>query len=213
MRILSQIVVCMIFLLRSAHSEPLTIAVPKETDSLKPSTLPGYVVAQQQCAICHSVDYIKFQPPHLTLAQWTSEVTKMQHAYGAPIKDQDVALVGGYLAVTYGSAKEEELAPRLRDATGILHAADTSGGVVDVQGLLSRNGCLGCHAVDKRVIGPSYREVASKYRGNAAADSTLQSSIRAGSSGKWGSVSMPAFPQLQPDEIKAIAHFVLSQQP
>lgn len=195
----------------SAHAAaPATLSLPPETATLKTSTLPGYAIARQQCMICHSVDYIKFQPPSMTLAQWTGEVAKMQHAYGAPLSDQDVAKVGAYLSVAYGGAKESELPAELR-SNAVPKADSSSGAAVDVPALLSANACLGCHTVEKKIVGPAYRDVAAKYRGDAAAPSKLQASIREGSSGKWGTVAMPPFPQLQPDEIKALADFVLKQ--
>ncbi len=80
-----------------------------------------------------------------------------------------------------------------------------------MQSLLSANGCLGCHAVDKKIVGPSYREVAAKYRGDTVAAGLLQESIRRGSRGKWGSAAMPPFSQLTPDETRALAEFVLDQ--
>ncbi|MGH8375674.1 MAG: c-type cytochrome, partial [Pseudomonas sp.] len=85
-----------------AGAAPLSITLPPETAALKPSTLPGYPLAQQKCSICHSADYINFQPPGMSLAQWTAEAGKMQHVYGAPISDQEVNVIGAYLAVTYG---------------------------------------------------------------------------------------------------------------
>ena len=76
---------------------------PVETVRLRASALPGYDVARQKCDTCHSVDYVAYQPPGMTQAQWTAEMTKMQHAYGAPISDDEVKLLAQYLAVTYGS--------------------------------------------------------------------------------------------------------------
>jgi hypothetical protein len=83
---------------------PVAIRLPPETAQLKPSELPGFVVAAQKCALCHSADYISFQPPGMTKVQWTAEMVKMQHTYGAPIDDVEVRLLGIYLAATYGDA-------------------------------------------------------------------------------------------------------------
>jgi cytochrome c len=99
------ILVSFFVLSNSAIAAPHTITLPAETAKLKESILPGYMLAQQKCAICHSADYINLQPPGMTLKQWTAEVTKMQHAYGAPISEKDINLIGEYLAVTYGSEK------------------------------------------------------------------------------------------------------------
>jgi mono/diheme cytochrome c family protein len=88
------------------------IQLPEETAQLKPAELPGFAVAAQKCALCHSADYISFQPPGMTKAQWTAEMTKMQHTYGAPISDVEVKLLGIYLAATYGDASTVTAADR-----------------------------------------------------------------------------------------------------
>ena len=83
---------------------PVEIHLPPETAQLKPSELPGFVVAAQKCSLCHSADYINFQPPGMTKAQWTAEMVKMQHTYGAPIDAGEIKLLAIYLAATYGDA-------------------------------------------------------------------------------------------------------------
>ena len=88
------------------------IQLPPETAQLRPSDLAGFVIAAQKCALCHSADYINFQPPGMTLTQWTAEMTKMQHTYGAPIGDTEVKLLGIYLAATYGDASTVTAADR-----------------------------------------------------------------------------------------------------
>lgn len=218
------------FLLRSAllavfcsaaglsQAAPLTITLPAETAKLRPSSLPGYQIAMQKCATCHSADYVSYQPPGMTLKQWTAEMSKMQHLYGAPITDDEVNKIGAYLAVTYGSAKESELsadlkmaaAPAATAAAAPAHAiAGTA--VADVTTLLNANGCLACHGVDKKIVGPGYNEVAAKYRGDASAVSKLEASIRNGGVGKWGQIPMPPFMQLKPEELRAMAEYVLKQ--
>jgi hypothetical protein len=86
------------------NAGPADIQLPPETAQLRPSELAGFVIAAQKCALCHSADYINYQPPGMTLTQWTAEMTKMQHTYGAPIDDAEVKLLGIYLAATYGDA-------------------------------------------------------------------------------------------------------------
>jgi cytochrome c551/c552 len=190
-----------------AQSAPLAITLPAETAKLRESTLPGHLIATQKCATCHSADYINYQPPGMTLQQWTAEVGKMQHVYGAPLTDDDVRKVGAYLAVAYGSAKESELPAELRAAPVAAASPDTG----NATALLNANGCLACHGIDKKIVGPGYHDVAVKYRGDAQAVSKLEASIRNGSVGKWGEVPMPPFSQLQPEEIRALVQFVLKQ--
>jgi len=80
------------------------IKLPSENAALRPSELPGYTIAAHKCGICHSLDYINLQPPHMSLAQWTAEMVKMQRAYGAPIDETEINLLGAYFTATYGDA-------------------------------------------------------------------------------------------------------------
>lgn len=86
----------------AASASTADIRLPAETATLKVSTLPGYELAAQKCVICHSADYIALQPPGMSLNQWTAELVKMQHAYGAPIDDQDIKLIAIYVTASYG---------------------------------------------------------------------------------------------------------------
>ena len=115
---LKMMLTCMAASWLHAQAAPATLTLPPETAKFKPSRLPGYAIALQQCLICHSADYIRYQPPGMSLAQWTGEATKMQHLYGAPLSDQDVALVGAYLAVVYGQVKEADLPRELLGSAG-----------------------------------------------------------------------------------------------
>jgi cytochrome c len=70
-----------------------------------------------------------------------------------------------------------------------------------------------CHAVGSKVVGPAFRDVAAKYAGDAAAPARLAAHIRGGSVGNWGSVPMPAQPQLPEADALALAQWVLKGAP
>jgi cytochrome c len=76
--------------------------------------------------------------------------------------------------------------------------------------LLKKNGCTACHAIDKKVVGPAYKEVAAKYKGDAGAAAKLAGKVKAGGSGVWGQVPMPPNPQVKDDEIKTMVGYILS---
>ncbi|SPA01151.1 SULFITE:CYTOCHROME C OXIDOREDUCTASE (SUBUNIT B) OXIDOREDUCTASE PROTEIN [Cupriavidus taiwanensis] len=195
-----------------AGAAPQDIRLPAENVKLKPAKLPGYGIAMQKCAICHSADYVSYQPPGLTLAQWTAEMKKMQQAYGAPIDDGEVEQLGAYLAVAYGSAKiKDPEIVAIAQKAGKPAASEAAATTVDVQGLLAKNACLSCHGVTQKLVGPAYHEVATRYKGDAQAQAKLEASIRGGSSGKWGAVPMPPFASLKPEEVKALAAYVRQQ--
>ena len=189
-----------------AAAEPLNIKLPTETAKLRPSNLPGYTLATQKCQICHSVDYIEYQPPGMSESQWVAEVRKMQHAYAAPITDDDINQIGAYLAASYSGKLAQE--PVLQPSS--VPVPSTQGDtVIDVKTLLDQNACLNCHALDKKLVGPSYREVAARYKDDPKAVDTLAVHMGKGSSGRWGGIPMPPFPALTPDELKSLAAFVL----
>jgi cytochrome c len=75
--------------------------------------------------------------------------------------------------------------------------------------LAKKNACTACHAVEKKMVGPSYQDVAKKYGSQKDAAAMLAKSIKAGGSGKWGPVPMPAQPALSDADALALANWVL----
>lgn len=72
--------------------------------------------------------------------------------------------------------------------------------------------CMACHAVDQKLVGPSFKDVAVKYANDKDAETRLAKKIREGGSGVWGGVPMPANPQVSADEARALAKWVLSHK-
>lgn len=192
-----------------AWAAPIAITLPPDTSHLLSSTLLGYSVAQEKCGICHSADYINFQPPGMNLTQWTGVVTKMQHAFGAPVSDDQVKLIGAYLAVAYGNAKADDPAVIALAAPAATAAAASNGG--DVQTLLTANGCLSCHAIDHKVVGPAFRDIAAHYKSVPDAEAQVIPHIRGGGQGRWGNIPMPAMSNVTEAQAGALAQYVLSQ--
>ena len=79
--------------------------------------------------------------------------------------------------------------------------------------LASKSACLACHAVDKKLVGPSYKDVAAKHKGQADALEKVAARIKSGGSGIYGPVPMPAQPNLKDDELKLLAAWVLAGAP
>ncbi|WP_424360819.1 cytochrome c [Methylocystis parvus] len=80
-------------------AKPLSYSLPGETAELRPG--PGLETAQNNCAACHSVDYILTQPPKMGRKFWEGEVDKMIHSYHAPIDAADAQKIVDYLTATY----------------------------------------------------------------------------------------------------------------
>ena len=77
--------------------------------------------------------------------------------------------------------------------------------------LAHRSNCFSCHTIDNKVVGPAWKEVAAKYRGDASAEEKLVANIAKGSSGVWGNVPMPAnSPAVKDNDIRTLVKFILS---
>lgn len=87
-------------------------------------------------------------------------------------------------------------------------AADAN---ADGRALAQKNGCFACHAIDKKLVGPAWNDVAAKYRGQKDVEAKLISKVSKGGSGVWGSVPMPPnSPRVGDDDIKSLVRFILS---
>ena len=76
--------------------------------------------------------------------------------------------------------------------------------------LAQKKNCMACHAADKKLVGPSFKDVAAKYAGQTDAAAKMVEKIQKGGVGAWGQVPMPANPQVNAEEAKQLAAWVLS---
>lgn len=79
--------------------------------------------------------------------------------------------------------------------------------------LAAQHACLGCHAADKKLVGPSYQDVAAKYKDDQGARAHLAQKIKAGGSGVWGSVPMPPNPGLSDADVQVLLDWILAGAP
>jgi cytochrome c len=79
------------------------------------------------------------------------------------------------------------------------------------QKLATDKNCMACHAVDKKLLGPAYKDVAAKYAGQKDALAKLTTKVMKGGGGVWGGF-MPANPQVTPEEAKTLVTWILSQK-
>ena len=96
-------------------------------------------------------------------------------------------------------------------ATMIAVGLGVSGQVLADEALAKAKNCMSCHAVDKKLVGPSYKDVAAKYKGDAGAAEALAAKVKAGGKGVWGQIPMPAN-NVTPEEAKKLATWVLTQK-
>ncbi|MCU7891282.1 MAG: c-type cytochrome [Candidatus Thiodiazotropha sp. (ex Ustalcina ferruginea)] len=80
----------------------------------------------------------------------------------------------------------------------------------DQLALATTSGCMACHQIEMKVVGPSYKEVAAKYKGDAAAVDMLVAKVKAGGSGTWGQIPMPPNGHVPEENIRAIVSWLLT---
>ena len=95
--------------------------------------------------------------------------------------------------------------------SGAAFAADA--GVPGGLAVARANACMGCHAVDRKLVGPSFQQVAQKYKGNAGAPALLARKVKEGGAGVWGAIPMPAHPSMSDTDIRTVVDWVLAGAP
>jgi cytochrome c len=75
------------------------------------------------------------------------------------------------------------------------------------------NACMGCHAVDRKLVGPSFKDIAAKYKGDAGAQGKLEKKVRDGGAGVWGAIPMPSHPGMNAADIRTVVGWVLAGAP
>jgi cytochrome c len=94
-------------------------------------------------------------------------------------------------------------------AGALLSAPAVSVAATDAAALAAKYNCQACHAVDKKIVGPSYKEIAAKYAGDSGAPGKLEQKVKNGGSGVWGAIPMP--PNNVPDaDLKALVEWILA---
>lgn len=86
----------------------------------------------------------------------------------------------------------------------------SAGNALASQELAQKKNCLACHAADKKIVGPAYKDVAAKYAKDKDAVNKLADKIVKGGAGVWGPVPMPANAQVSAEEAKTLAKWVLT---
>lgn len=92
-------------------------------------------------------------------------------------------------------------------SAGLLASA---GNALASEALAKKYNCLACHAANKKLVGPSYKDVAAKYKGNTGAEATLIGKVKNGGSGAWGQIPMPPNASVPDADVKALVKWILS---
>jgi cytochrome c len=106
-------------------------------------------------------------------------------------------------------AEQNRVVGPVRGGTKPAKATTVASAAAQPAGLARKGACMSCHAVDKKVVGPGFREVADRYKGQSDAEPKLVEKLRRGGSGSWGALAMPANPDLTESDARALVQWVL----
>ncbi|MGA8004834.1 MAG: c-type cytochrome [Burkholderiales bacterium] len=79
------------------------------------------------------------------------------------------------------------------------------------EAMAKKYNCLACHQIDKKLVGPAYKDVAKKYKGNAGAEAMLIQKVKKGGAGVWGPIPMPPNAAVPDADVKALVEWILKQ--
>jgi cytochrome c len=162
-------------------------------DTLLPG--PGSDITQAKCSICHEIQHVTRL--RQSRDRWQDTLKTMVER-GAPLAPEEINAILDYLSAYYGTAPPPQTA-------GVAQ-------VDPVERLLNVHACAGCHAVDRQVIGPAFRDIAAKYRGDNESPARLSKKIREGGTGVWGNVPMPPNAELSDADAKLLVDWVLGRR-
>lgn len=157
----------------------------------------GVELTTARCVTCHDAQHIT--RAKLSRGEWEFNIKNMIER-GAPIAPDEIAPILEYLATYYN----RDVAPPPPAATAA--SADP------VANLLNAHACNACHQIDKRVVGPSFKEVAAKYGADSGAASRLSAKIKQGGSGVWGAAPMPPNAALSDADLQQLVSWILQQK-
>ncbi len=160
---------------------------------------PGAGLTSARCSVCHEPQH--FLRSRLSRGEWEDVIDFMTKRGMPPLEKREYEIIVNYLATYYGRDPAPPPAP------------DTLASADPVEALLTKHACTGCHAVDRKLVGPAFREVAARYAGDAGAAAKLAAKIRAGGVGAWGNVPMPPTAGLSEADAGQLARWVLERKP
>jgi cytochrome c len=161
---------------------------------------PGSTLTENKCKICHELQHIR--RARLSPGEWADNLRNMKER-GTPMDEAEMAVILDYLSAYYN--REKPAPAPSRDTLA------ASGGDPMLE-QLNAHACLGCHAVDKRVVGPSFRDISAKYSSNPDAMLFLTKKVREGGKGVWGQVPMPPNVNVSEADARALVGWVLARK-
>jgi cytochrome c5 len=214
-------------------AKPAAAAAPATAAATPPAARTGEQIVQAVCGNCHLTGE-RGAPKIGDRAAWSKRISGGLDAVvlRAIRGHGEMPARGGFTDLTDPEMKQavlymfETSGAKLIPAAGaaaaaaptqVAAAAPPATPAVPAAGanadqLLQKYGCLACHALDKKVIGPSYKDVAAKFGADKNAVSRLAQRVKGGSVGDWGQVPMPPNPQVPDADLEAMLKFILAQK-
>jgi len=177
---------------------PLGAQEPEAPRTLVPGK--GVELTTSRCVICHDVQHIT--RAKLSRDEWAFNVKNMIER-GAPITAEEIPPIVEYLSTYYN---RDVAAPAAETVTTAPSSEDPA------QKLLTSHACIACHAVDRKLVGPGFREIAQRYQGQGGAPDQLAKKIRDGGSGVWGPTPMPPHRHLADADLKVMVGWIMQQK-
>jgi cytochrome c len=197
------------------------------------ATAGARLFTSMNCDGCHGSGATGFAGPSLVDGRWryggADEAVfdsifygrpKGMPAYGGVLGSEGVWMIVSYLkaqpvpsvvpTTSYENKEGDAAAVPAAGATSAPAREKVAGERPGVEGLLAKYACTACHAVDARVIGPGFSEVAAKYRGQKDVERNLAEKVRNGGSGVWGQIPMTPNPSLPDNDLHTIIEWILS---
>jgi cytochrome c5 len=151
--------------------------------------------------------------PNLSDLEVTRAVAYMANAAGASFKEPDAPKAEAKPAQAAAPAAAPAPAPVVTaaaPAAAAPAAAAPAAAAAAGGDLLQKSGCIACHANDKKLVGPSYKDIAAKYAGDKEALDKLAKKVKAGGAGVWGQIAMPPHGHVADADIQAMVKYVLA---
>lgn len=95
-------------------------------------------------------------------------------------------------------------------AAGLMLAGGVQADPKAGEALTKSSGCIACHQMDKKVVGPAFKDIAAKYRNDKGAEAALVKKVKAGGKGVWGEMIMPPNAHIKDDDIKSMVQWILT---
>jgi len=142
----------------------------------------------------------------LTDAELQRAVVYMANHAGASFKEPPAPAAAPVVVATTAAAAPASPATQ----SGLAASTGAALDMASATAMMQKDGCAACHAVDKKIIGPAYQDVAAKYKNDKDAATKLMQKVKSGGSGVWGSTPMPANAQVPEADIKALVSWILT---